>query len=228
MKKIILSSVLIAGLGFTGCGLSMPSVPGIPGSAQSTGKSLSGNDIDAMLTAAEAGKKLLRKSTIEITGILLGSKAKEELQAKLDSASKIEDPKEKDAKIAEVLSNAATEAIKQGESAEGKEKMKNLSDKQNKQALKAITNFALAGLVDYKAVKLGQAIVEGAKNDPMGAAKFANKLGEIKDTLSTLPEQAAEIGKMTTSLIAIAKTGGIAVEMPSESKVTEASTSSRD
>jgi len=227
MKKIILSSVLIATLGFTGCGLSVPDVPGV-GSSKSTGQTLSEKDIDAMLTAAEAGKKLLRNSTIEITGILSGSKAKEELLATLEAANQIEDPKERDAKVNEVLSSAATEAIKEGESAEGEAKLKNLGDKQKEQALEAMTNFALAGLVDYKAVKLGQAIVDSAGNDAMGAARLSLKLGEVKDTLTTLPEQAAEIGKMTESLYAIAETGGIPVEMPTESKVTEAATASRD
>jgi hypothetical protein len=223
MKKIVLSAVVIAALSAPAfCGMfGMPSLPGA-GSSQSAGNALSDKDIDLIFVAVKKGEELMSKSTIAITEILLGSKAKEDLLAKLAEAEKINDPKEKDAKKAKIYTDASTEVKKFAESKDGQEALKKLSSAQKTEAGKAIGNFALAGLVDLAAVKMGQSVVKRASADPMGAAvKYASKLSMIKDIIATVPAQATEIGKMSQQLFAIAKTGGLPTPTITDKQVTE-------
>jgi hypothetical protein len=228
MKKVVLSTALamaMATSSFAGWGL--PSVPSM-GASASVANPLGEQDIEAIFIAAKSGEVLMTKSTIAITGILVGSKAKEALEAGLNDAEKIQDPKEKAAKIAQLLKDADAAAIAAGESKEGQATLKKLSATQKTEAGKAIGNFALAGLVDFAAVKMSQDVMQRASADPMGAAmKFASKLSLIKDLGATLPAQATEIGKMSQSLFAIAKTGGLAVPTFDEKAVTEATKTTR-
>jgi len=210
---------------FAGWGL--PSVPGM-GASASVANPLSDQDIDAIFIAVKSGETLMRESTLSITGILVGSKAKEVLEAGLKDADKIQDPKERDAKIALLLKDASASAVAAGESKDGQDKIKKLAANQKKEAGNAMGNFALAGLVDFAAVKMSQDVVQRASADPMGAAvKYASKLGLIKDIATTLPVQATEIGKMTQQLFAIAKTGGIATAMPDTKNVDAAKAKKR-
>lgn len=97
------------------------------------------------------------------------------MKAKLDANEECRTTKTT-AKIAQIQQNSVAEAIKKGESKEGKEKLKNL-DSKTKRSRTLIGNFALAGLLDAVAVKMGSDVVNSASKDPMGAAvKFASKL----------------------------------------------------
>lgn len=224
MKKIVLSSILVMAISFTGCGLGDASIP----SSSSSKSTLTEQDIDQVLVVSKKATELLKKSTLNLTGVLSGSEAKAKLEASLADANKIDDPKERDAKVNALVSDAAAQAIKDGETEEGKAKLEALSSDQKKETGKAIVNLTMAGLLDAYAVKLGTDVADKASADPMGAGvTYASKLVEVKDVVAALPDQVVEISKMSESLVAIAQTGGIAVELPTQSDVTEAVSSSR-
>lgn len=228
MKKILLSAAVVAALSSSVYGFGFGGLPSI-GASKDAAASLTAGDVDAVFLAVKNAEYFLGESSSKIVAVLGGSEAKAKLEAELKSAEAIKDPKEKDAKIAKAKQDAVAQTIKDSESKEGKEKLKNLDSTQKQEVGSAIGNFALAGLLDAIAVKMGSDVVNRASKDPMGAAvKFASKLPLIKDIVATLPQQATDIAKMSENLVKIAKSGNIPVAMPDDKKVQEASKAARE
>ena len=220
MKKQVLSA--IAAIVLMASGAQAFGLPGGLGASKSSSVSLSENDIDAVFVAVKNAEYFLGESSLKLVNVLGSSESKAKLEAEMKNAESIKDPKEKSAKIAKIQQDAVAEAIKNTESKEGKEKLKNLDTKQKQDVGSAIGNFALAGLLDAVAVKMGSDVVSSASKDPMGAAvKFASKLPSIKDIVATLPKQATDIATMTDSLVKIAKSGNVPLSMPDDKKVEE-------
>lgn len=227
MKRVLGSAVVVMALSGSVYGFGFGSLPSIGASKDAT-VSLTVDDVDAVFLAAKNAEYYLGESSLKLVGVLSGSEAKAKLEAEMKNAESIKDPKEKNAKIAKIQQDSMAQAIKDGESKEGKEKLKKLDDKQKGEVGSAIGNFALAGLLDGIAVKMGSDVVNKASKDPMGAAvKFASKLPLIKEIVATLPKQSVDIAKMSDNLAKIAKAGNIPVSMPDEKKATEASKAKR-
>jgi len=144
MKKVVLSTVVAMALATSSFAWGLPSVPGM-GSSQDIKNVLSENDVELVFAGAKIAESLMNNSTIAITGILSGSKAKEALDAALADADKIAELGDRNAKKSEILQTASAKAIQDGNTADGQANLKKLSANQKVEAGKAFTNFALAG-----------------------------------------------------------------------------------
>ncbi len=227
MKKVLGSVAVIMALSGNVYGFGFGGIPSI-GASKGATVTLTEGDVEAVFLAAKNAEYFLGESSLKLVNVLGGSEAKAKLDAEMKNAESIKNPQEKSAKIAQIQQNSVAEAIKKGESKEGKEKLKNLDSKQKEEVGSAIGNFALAGLLDAVAVKMGSDVVNSASKDPMGAAvKFASKLPLIKEIVATLPKQSVDIAKMSDNLVKIAKAGDIPLSMPDEKKVEEAKKTKR-
>ena len=211
MKKVVLSTVVAMALATSSFAWGLPSVPGV-GSSQDVKNPLTQQEIGAVYKAANTGEKFLRVSTLSLTEVFLGSKAKEHIESTMNDNKQSKDSGEIKSKNAATIKSAGADVNAFLASEKGKEAIKNLSTEQKKVAGIAIGTFAAAGIADVIAIKLAKDVAQKAKSDPMGSAiKFASELSNVTSLLSSIPTQATDIATMSKTLFAIAKTGGVPV-----------------
>lgn len=228
MKKIVLSTVLVMALASSNLvAWGMPSIAGVGAdSSKSSGAALTAEEVDAVLSNIKKATALFDKSISKLSLALLDKDAKAKIDAEMEKAQKITDPKERDAAIAEVRTNQLAAIKKVTESAEGKEKVSKLSKQQAKSFIAATYNFSLAGLMDANAITLAKDVTQKVSANPMAATSFISKVNDLKDAVKTLPVQVEQIVSVGSKIVDLAKSNKIDIKLPSSA--TEAPNTSDD
>ena len=159
-----------------------------------------GGDIDTFLATTQRSEELTRVSAISLLQAISSRDEAERLRATLAAAEAQSDPKEREAAIRKVSSDAAAQLAVVDYDAKSKELERTATTEQRKQIGISVFNLALAIMLDKAAVEQGHALTQSAMGNPMGMATQGAKLLRVKDAASSISGQMGNLGKISMGL----------------------------
>ncbi len=145
-----------------------------------------------------------------LTAINAAFASDEEIAAKraaLAAINQITDPKEKEAKTAELYESQSAEAKRRLNSGEMEQKIGGLDSAKKKQIGDAIMNFGIGSLQAIDLTRNGQAIVRQAGMNPMNLPKVL----PVKDAIPLLGKVAGDAGGFFVGVVKLAKGANISI-----------------
>ncbi len=172
----------------------------LPGISKKDSK-VSAGDIDAFFATAEQARTMMEDSAFYLIDALKSKELAQQLRDQRAAATKIADPKEKDAKLSEVDRSAlaALESIDYDQQSAALEKEQD--DKKRQSVSASMWNFSLAVLKDKALVERGRTLISSAGSNPT----MMSRTGRLKDTVSSLAGQAPASAKVVAGLQKVAK-----------------------
>jgi len=177
-----------------------------PGS--DSGQTSAAMSIGDWVKLATEAKGLLDKSSDALANAVLDKQKLDEINALKKAAAEAKDDKAKKELLLkiEAETNAALKAVDYDQAAANLSKEKNAKKIQN--VGNAAYNFVLGVLKDKELLDTANAVMDGAKSNPMAL----KDVGKVKDIVSSISGQMAAMTAITTSLPKLAKVAK--VEMP--------------
>lgn len=166
-----------------------------------------GTDVTAFMTKSAALSAMASRS---LTAINAAFASDEEIAAKraaLAAINQITDPKEKEAKTAELYESQSAEAKRRLNSGEMEQKIGGLDSAKKKQIGDAIMNFGIGSLQAIDLTRNGQAIVRQAGMNPMNLPKVL----PVKDAIPLLGKVAGDAGGFFVGVVKLAKGANISI-----------------
>lgn len=166
-----------------------------------------GTDVTAFMTKSAALSAMASRS---LTAINAAFASDEEIAAKraaLAATNQITDPKEKEAKTAELYESQSAEAKRRLNFGEMEQKIGGLDSAKKKQIGDAIMNFRIGSLQAIDLTRNGQAIVKQAGMNPMNLPKIL----PVKDAIPLLGKVAGDAGGFFVGVVKLAKGANIAI-----------------
>jgi len=216
MKTLFLVSIMVALVAVQNARAEFGGVPGL-GGGEKKQASGGGDPVKAMkefLATAQNAEKLMTTTVDSLFSMVVSTKESAKIEAEIKEANAIKDPKERAAKLNEIKTAAIKEFTG---SDEQKAKLSNLDDKKKKALVGALYNLQLAILKDKDLVEKGNDVVSAFGNNPMEAAKNADKVSSIKDALSSIGSQLEKASDIMPNLVDLAKANHVEPAMPKSS-----------
>ncbi|MDD3260088.1 MAG: hypothetical protein PHN97_11650 [Smithellaceae bacterium] len=202
LRRVFLIGLLVSliSVGTAGAGL-LDMVTGGGGNA---------GDLDTFLARAKLSEELINNSTKAMFNAIASDKEKAQLEEKQKKLNETSDPKEKNAIQRELTESQLAVLEKEAGNKELQKEAATWDDKKKGHVADAFFNYALGALQAGLIVKDGKALV----TNPMNAAKAATKLGEVKDSISSLGGIATGSVTMISSLKTFMSAADISVKLP--------------
>ena len=209
-KSLVLSAILAASLNAGMFGDLAGAVTG--GGNQAT--AFSANDIQSILTNFQQAEKGLNTSVDLINQALGDKKQLAEWAEKEKSINAMPASSEKDANFQKLKEEKVAYTEKLTHSQDVQEKAKKLSSQQKEKVSISISNLLLVALKDTEALVRSKSLVSTISSNPSYAMQYAADLPKLKNVVSTVPNQVASLGTLTSGLTTLAKNADITVKQP--------------
>lgn len=180
-------------------------------------------DPDAFIKSAAGAEKLMGNSLKYLSGSLLAKEKSAEFNARLESAAKLTDPSERQAKTLEAQKDAVAALNEQTSGDKLKSDIDKLGTAQRAQLGASAFNFSLALLQDKALIEQSKALIASMSANPMQLSK----LGPIKDTASSLSNQLSIGSQIASKMPDIFKAVGIAAPTSKDDKPKQVATSDK-
>jgi hypothetical protein len=159
-----------------------------------------GGDIDAFLVSTQRGEDLTRVSSLALLEAVSSHEEAQKLRDTMQAAQALPDPKEREAALRQVTSDAAAKLAAVDFETKSKDLERTASAEQRKQVGVSVYNLALAILIDHQAVEQAHGITQSAASNPIGMATQGAKLLKVKDAAASIGGQMTNLAKISTGL----------------------------
>lgn len=177
-----------------------------------------GSDIDTLLGYVTTADTTFKKSVNIVFSILATEEEKVKIETKQKAANATKDPKEKEAKIKEILIQKEAAIKKATANKDCASKCATLDSKKKELYSQSVYNMLLAGIYDYYAAEQGSAITQKCSANPTSCASYSFKLNKISGIVGSLPSQAKSMSDLGSTLLKIGKASKIEIEQPKSIK----------
>jgi hypothetical protein len=186
-------------------------VPSVPGGG---GGGLSAAEIDKFLAAAKVASEKMTKTEAALAPFVLSKEAQDKLQMDMTAAKAIQNPQEKEAKIAEVEKAAAAQATAAlqdpARQAAIAKQLSGSTPKQKEDFKAVVENFLGAAVADIAVAKQGKSLA--TKKPELSAATKAPELVQASKELVDQAMAAVKVADAIQRLVTTAK-----IDIPAES-----------
>lgn len=193
---------------------------GLVGGAKPAAAAGAPADPDGFIKAAAGAEKLMGNSLQYLSNSLLAKERSAEFNARLESAAKLTDANERQAKTLEAQKDAVAALNEQTSGDKLKSDIDKLGTAQRAQLAASAFNFSLALLQDKALIEQSKALIASMSGNPMQLAK----LGSIKDSASSLSNQLTLGSQIAGKMPDIFKAVGIAAPTSKDDKPKQVAT----
>jgi hypothetical protein len=177
------------------------------------GKTAAG-DPEAFLKTALVAEKLMNNSVAAMTRALVSKDKAAEFDAARQAATAVADPKEREAKLADVRKSEAAALNEATSNANFKSQIAQADGKKKEELGNAAYNFMLAVLQDKALLEQATGLVSSLAANPMNLAK----LGSVKDVASSLSNQLAASANLVSKMPEVFSAVGVKVPASKDEK----------
>ncbi|MEJ1959297.1 MAG: hypothetical protein WDM70_07600 [Nitrosomonadales bacterium] len=167
--------------------------------------SASSGDPDAFLKTAQAAEVLMGSSLTHLSNSLLAKGKSADFAAQRKAANETTDPKEKEARIAEIQKSEAAAVQAAVSDSNLKENINKMDSSQRAEIGAAAFNFVLALLQDKALSEQASGLISSLSSNPMNIGK----LGSVKDAASSVSNQMSSGAQLATKMPAIFSAVGV-------------------
>jgi hypothetical protein len=182
----------------------MPKAPAAPAAPAAGTGGATAADIDQFVKSATEADTLVQSSGMALLKAVASKEAVEKINAEIAAAKKIEDPKEREAKLAQAQKSmfAALNGVKWEEQKTALAKSKDAEKTANVKS--GIWNLALGSLKNVELIAVGKKITSGAPSPTVAA-----KIPEAAKALEKLVSQADGLTKVVGGAKSLMTTVGL-------------------
>jgi cytochrome c556 len=205
-KALVVAACLVAANAANAQLGGLGSMLGSAKAGASTGGDI-GADVGAFVTKSAALSELAGRSVTAINAAFASDQEIEEKRARLAQLNSITDPKEKQAKFAEMYNSEQAKAQTMLDSGEMEKRIGTLSGDKKKMIGQALLNFGIGSLQAIELTKSGQSLIQKVGMNPMNLQKIV----PVKDALPLLGKVAGDAGSFFVGVAKLAKGANISV-----------------